>query len=65
MADVKEIKQMIPLITCEIPFGKDVCELVFGVEKFDLDFGVQINSVEQSTKSNSVGSGNVREVWTS
>ena len=26
---------MIPLITCEIPFGKDVCELLFGVHVFD------------------------------
>ena len=48
MADVKQIQQMIPLITCEIPFGQNVCELVFGVDVFDLDFGVQINSIEQS-----------------
>ena len=39
-------QQMIPFITCEIPFGQDVCELVFGVDIFDLDFGVQINSIE-------------------
>ena len=59
MADVKQDQQMIPLITCEIPFGQDVCELVFGVDVFDLDFGVQINSIEQPIKSNSVGSGNM------
>ena len=59
MADIKQSQQMIPLITCEIPFGQDVCELVFGVDVFDLDFGVQINSIEQPIKSNSVSSGDV------
>ena len=59
MATVKQIQQMIPLITWEIPFSEDVCELVFGVDVFDLDFGVQINSIEQPIKSNTVGSGNV------
>ena len=52
MADVKQTQQMIPLITCEIPFGQDVCELVSGVDVFDLDFRVQINSIEQPIKSN-------------
>ena len=47
MADVKQIQQMIPFITCETPFGQDICDLVFGVDVFDLDFGVQINSIEQ------------------
>ena len=65
MADVQQIQQMIPLITCEIPFGKDVCELVFGVDVFDLDFGVQKNSIEQPIKSNSVGSGDVSHCRTS
>ena len=52
-------QQMIPFITCEIPFGQDVCELVFGVDVFDLDFGVLINSIVQPIKSNSVGSRDV------
>ena len=65
MADIKQGQQMIPLITCEIPFGQDVCELVFGVDVFDLDFGVQINSIEQPIKSNSVGSGDMSHCWTS
>ena len=56
MADVEQAQQMIPFITCEIPFGQDVCELVFGVDVFDLDFGVQIKSIEQPIKSNSVSS---------
>ena len=46
MADIKQGQQMIPLITCEIPFSQDVCELVFGVDVFDLDFGVQIDSIK-------------------
>ena len=29
MADVKQIKKIVSLITCEIPFCQDVCELVF------------------------------------
>ena len=44
MADIKQGQQMIPFITCEVPFSQDVCELVFGVDVFDLDFGVQIFS---------------------
>ena len=47
MANIKQGQQMIPFITCEIPFGQDVCELVFGVDVFGLDFGIQTNSIEQ------------------
>ena len=65
MANVQQIQQMIPLITCEIYFGQNVSKLVFGVDVFDLDFGVQINSIEQPIKSNSVGSGNVSHCRTS
>ena len=65
MANVKQIQQMIPLITCEITRGEHVCELVFGVDIFDLDFGIQINSIEQPIKSNSVGSGDVSHCRTS
>ena len=49
MANVKQIQQMIPLITCEIPLCQDVCELAFGVDVFDLNLRVQINSIEQPT----------------
>ena len=55
MADIEHAQQMIPLITCEISFGKSVGKLVFGVDVFDLDFGVQIDSIEKPIKSNSVG----------
>ena len=65
MADIKQCQQMIPLITCEIPFRQDVCELVFGVDVFYLDFGVQINSIEQPIKSNPVSSGDVSHCRTS
>ena len=44
MANVEQIQQMIPLSTCEIPFGQDVCDLVFGVDVFDLDFGVVVRN---------------------
>ena len=65
MADVKQTQQMIPFITCEIPFVKMSASWFFGVDVFDLDFGVQINSIEQPIKSNSVGSGNVSHCRTS
>ena len=59
MADIEQAQQMIPLITCEIPFGQDVCELVFGVDVFDLDFGIQITSIKKPIKRNSVSPGNM------
>ena len=67
MANVKQIQQMIPLITREISFGQSVSELAFGVDVdvFDLDLGVQINSIEQPIKSNSVSSGNISHCRTS
>ena len=66
MANVKQIQQMIPLITREISFGQNVSELVFGVDVFDLDFGVQINSIDQPIKRNSVGPGNMHvSLWDS
>ena len=59
MANIKQAQQMIPLISRETSFGQNVSELVFGVDLFDLDFGVQINSIEQPSKRNSVGPGNM------
>ena len=46
MADVKQMKKIVPLITCEVPFGQYVCNLVFGVNVPDLDLRVQVNSVK-------------------
>ena len=31
MADVEQMKKMIPFVTCEITFGQNICELMFGV----------------------------------
>ena len=64
MADVEQLKKIVPFVTCEITFGQNVCELVFGVNIFDLDFGVQLDSVKQPIQSNSVGSGYVSHCWT-
>ena len=30
-ADIEQMKKIVPLITCEIPFGQNISELVFGV----------------------------------
>ena len=64
MANVKQIQQMIPLVTRESSFGQNVSKLVFGVDVFDLDFGIKINSIEQPIKRNSVGPGNMSHCWT-
>ena len=56
MADVEQMKKIVPLIMCEVPFCQYVCELVFGVDVLDLNLRIQINSVKQPVKSNSVGS---------
>ena len=31
MADVEQMKKIVPFVTCEITFGHNVCELMFGV----------------------------------
>ena len=49
MADIAQVKKIVPLITCEIPFCQDVCELVFGVNIFYLDLGS--NSIRSNNQS--------------
>ena len=56
MADVEQMKKIVPLITCEISFGQGVCELMFGVNVTDLDLGVQINPVKQPIQRKLCGS---------
>ena len=59
MADVEQMKKIVPLISCELPFCQYVCKLVFGV---DILLVSQINSVKQATF---VGSGYMSHCWTS
>ena len=59
MADVEQMKKIVPLITCEITLGQYVCELMFGVDVPDLNLGIQINHVKEPIQSNSVGSWHV------
>ena len=47
MADVEQMKKIVPFVTCEITLGQNVCELLFGVNVPHLNLGVQINSVKQ------------------
>ena len=56
MADVEQMKKIVPFVTCEITCGQNVCELVLGINVPNLNLGVQINSVKQPTQSNPVGS---------
>ena len=55
LADIEQLKKIVPLITCEISFGQKCLRLVFGVNVTNLDRGVQINPVKQQIQSNSVG----------
>ena len=64
MADIEQAQQMIPLITCEISFGKDVSKLVFGVDVLGLDFWVKVTSIEQPIKRNYVGPVNMSHCGT-
>ena len=59
MADVKQMKKIVPFVTCEISFSQYVCNLVFGVNVPDLNLGIQVDSVKQPIKSNSVSPGNM------
>ena len=55
MADIEQLKKIVPLITCEISFGQNVRELMFGVTVTNSDLGVQNNPVKQPIQSKSVG----------
>ena len=65
IADIEQMKKIVPLITCEIPFSQNVCELMFGVNVTDLNFGIQISPVKQPIQSNSVGSWHMSHCGTS
>ena len=56
MADVEQMKKIVPFVTCESTFGENVGKLMFGVNVPNLNHGVQINSVKQPIQSNSAGS---------
>ena len=56
MADVEQLKKIIPFVTCEITFGQNVCKLMLGVNVSNLNFRIKINPVKQPIQSNSVGS---------
>ena len=56
MADVEQMKKIVPLVTCEITFGQHVRELMFGVHVPNLNLGIHINPTKQPIQSNSVGS---------
>ena len=56
MAAVKQVKKIVPFITCEVTLCQYVCELFFWCQCVWFGFfRVQINSIEQPIKSNSVG----------
>ena len=56
MADVEQMKKIVPFITCDIIFGQNVCESMFGINFSNLNFRINVNPVKQPIQSNSVGS---------
>ena len=56
---------MIPFITSETAFRRNVGELVLGIDVCDWDFLVRVDSVKQPIKRNSVGLGHMSHCWTS
>ena len=59
IAVIKQMKKIVPLITCADPFSQRVCKLVLCVNVTDLNLWVQINPVKQPVQSNSVGPWNI------
>ena len=46
MADVEQMKKIVPLVTCEITFGQNVCELMFGITYIESEFENQDQSCQ-------------------
>ena len=55
MADVEQLKKIVPFVTYEITFGQNVYLLMFGITVSNLNFRIKINPVKQSIQSKSVG----------
>ena len=56
MANIEHMKKIVPFVTCEITFGRNVCVLMFGINVSNLIFRLKIFPVKQPIQSNSVGS---------
>ena len=64
-ADIKQTREVVAFITCEMSLCQNVCEWILRVKIPDPNLWIQINSVKQPIKSNSVGSGNMSRIGTS
>ena len=51
MADVEQMKKIVPFVTCESTFGENVGKLMFGINVSSLNFRIKINSVKQPIQS--------------
>ena len=63
MADVEQMKKIVPFVTCEITLGQNVCELMFGVNVHYLNLGVQINPVKQPIQNQLFGFVTHASLW--
>ena len=46
MADVEQLKKIVPFVTCEITFGQNVCELMLGINESNLNYRHKIYPVK-------------------
>ena len=65
MADVEQMKKIVPFVTREITFSQNDCELMFGINVPNLNFRIKICPVKQPIKRNSVGSWHMSHCGTS
>ena len=56
---VEQREKVVPFITGEVAFGRQVSYLVLGVNIFDLDVWVHVDCVRKPIKRDSMGSGHV------
>ena len=42
MADVEQLKRIVPFVACEMTVGQNVCELMFGIHVSNLNFGIRL-----------------------
>ena len=65
MADVEQLKKIVPFVTCEITFGQNVCELRFVLNVSKLNFRIKINQVKHPIEKQLCGSLTRVPLWDS
>ena len=63
MADIEQMKKIVPLTTCEILFSQHVCELVFGVKCNGFEFWDPNKSCQTTNPEKLCGSVKHASLW--